>query len=139
MRDPLNWVLFSVAMATTVLVGRWGKALLVTSEYVHFSVNFPARRGAPAPDSGPMGTERRGGLAESAEGRPPQLSRSDLGGPWARLAEHEWTGYPAGGLLVWGREGSITIDIGRRGVLKAWLQPRRLLLSTHWLRNVGTS
>lgn len=63
---------------------------------------------------------------------------NQLGGPWTRLAKGEWRGYPEGGILVWGREGSLEVDIGRRGWIKSLLQPSVLLISSHWVRNIGT-
>jgi len=107
-------LLFGGAFVLALLAGRWAQGLFTTSEFVHFSVNFPT---VPGP-----------GVA----------SRAEIGGPWATLSDAEWHGYPAGGMLVWGREGAIVVDVGRQGVLKRWLQPNDLTLSTHWLRNVGT-
>ena len=45
-------------------------------------------------------------------------------------------GLPAGGVLVWGTEGQVLIDVGQEGWLKR-LQPRFFNLSSHWIRNVG--
>ena len=105
---------FLLATILTVLFGRWALGLFTVSEYVHFSINFPTRGGFE------------------------QLPLDDLPSPWSRVPEKEWNGYPAGGLLVWGREGEVVVDLGRRGWIKKLLQPGALLLSTHWLRNVGT-
>lgn len=102
-----------VAASLTVLAGRWGQGLFTVSEFVHFSVNFPTVPG-----------ER-------------QLPREDVGGPWARLDERAWKGFPTGGLLAWGREGRVTVDLGHRGILKELLQPRTVRLSSHWIRNIG--
>jgi hypothetical protein len=102
-----------LAALATIAAGRWGLALFTTSECVHFSVNFPTAPGAEV------------------------MPVAALGGPWAMLPPEAWHGYPAGGLLVWGREGRIDVDLGRQGVLKDALQPWRVRLSTHWLRNVG--
>ncbi|MBW2254104.1 MAG: hypothetical protein JRI25_05830 [Deltaproteobacteria bacterium] len=106
--------LFACAFVFALLAGRWAQGLFTTSEFVHFSVNFPTVLGAEV------------------------APREQIGGPWAMLPASEWEGYPAGGMLVWGREGEIVVDVGRQGLLKRWLQPNDITLSTHWLRNVGT-
>lgn len=103
------------AAALTVVAGRWGKGLFTRSEFVHFSVNYPTLPGHPT------------------------LSRAAIGGPWAMLPDDEWQGIPAGGLVVWGREGRLEVDLSGRSWLKSWLQPGTLLLSSHWIRNVGPS
>jgi hypothetical protein len=94
--------------------GRWAQSLFTVSELVHFSVNYPS------------------------DGRAETMSCCDLGGPWARDRDPNWNEYAAGGLLTWGEEGGIVVDVGRQGLLKRTLQPGFLSLSTHWLRNVGT-
>jgi hypothetical protein len=108
---PLS--LFTVGLLLTIIAGRWAMGLFTQSEFVHFSVNFPTE----------PGTE--------------QASRHDVGGPWSMLSDDEWSGYPRGGLIAWGREGSINIDLGGQGILKRLIQPDDVTLSTHWLRNVG--
>lgn len=102
-----------LAVIATVLMGRWGKALFTTSELVHFSVNFPTAAGMP------------------------QADRAAVGGPWNRLPNDEWRGFPTGGLLVWGRESRLTVDLGGQGIIKRLAQPDVLTLSSHWIRNVG--
>jgi hypothetical protein len=94
--------------------GRWAQSLFTVSELVHFSVNYPS------------------------DGRAETMSCCDLGGPWARDRDPNWNNYSAGGLLTWGEEGGIVVDVGKQGLLKRTLQPSYLSLSTHWLRNVGT-
>jgi hypothetical protein len=96
-----------------VFFGRWAQQLFTSSELIHFSVNFP-------------GSER----AET-------MSCCDLGGPWARDREDEWNEYAAGGLLPWGEEGAITVDLGKQALPKRLLQPNYISLSSHWIRNVG--
>lgn len=109
------WITVVLAFSVAVFAGRWGKGLFTESEYVHFSINFPTQPGFEA------------------------LPRSSLQSPWARIPDDQWNGYPSGGLIVWGQEGSITVDIGRQGWIKDLLQPWNILLSTHWLRNIGTN
>ncbi len=113
MRRYRRLLVGALALVITVLMGRWGKALFTTSEFVHFSVNFPTAPGVP------------------------QADRTRVGGPWTRLPEGEWRGFPTGGLLVWGREGRITVDLGGQGILKRLAQPDVLTVSSHWLRNIG--
>ncbi len=108
-----RWLLLLVAAALTVVAGRWAKGLFTTSEFVHFSVNFPTEPGLPT------------------------LPVAEVGGPWSMKPERAAEVHPAGGLLVWGREGRIVVDLDGRSWLKRLIQPRKLLLSTHWLRNVG--
>jgi len=98
-------------------IGLWSKSLFTQSESIHFSVNFPAGLGVKVSETMPC---------------------CDLGGPWANIPSQEWSGYPSGGVLVWGREGCVLLDVGREGFLKRTFQPRMINLSTHWLRNVGT-
>lgn len=99
-----------------VAFGLWAKSLFTISESVHFSVNFPAGEGVEASEV---------------------MNCCDLGGPWAGLSPEEWFNYPSGGVLVWGREGSIILDVGKEGLLKRAFQPRYINLSSHWIRNVG--
>ena len=61
----------------------------------------------------------------------------DLGSPWERLYGPKWNTYPAGGVLVWGTEGQIILDVGKEGWIKRLLQPDFINLSSHWVRNVG--
>jgi hypothetical protein len=68
----------------------------------------------------------------------PTLDYKELGGSWARIPAKDWTGYPAGGLLAYGSEGKILVDVGKEGFLKRTFQPMTVNLSSHWLRNVGT-
>jgi hypothetical protein len=96
------------------LFGRWSQYLFTNSELIHFSVNFP-------------GT-----------GRAETMACCDLGGPWARERDPQSTDYAAGGLLPWGEEGRIVVDLGKQGLPKRLLQPNFISLSSHWLRNVGT-
>ncbi len=107
-------LIFSIACLLTVLAGRWAQGLFIVSEFVHFSINFPT---APGHDT---------------------RTREQIGGPWAMLDDDEWEGVPAGGLIVWGREGEIVVDLGQQGVIKRTVQSHDVTLSTHWLRNVGT-
>jgi hypothetical protein len=104
--------LFGLAFA--VLFGRWSQYLFTNSELIHFSVNFPG------------------------SARAETMSCCDLGGPWTRGRDPEWNDYAAGGLLPWGEEGAIRIDVGKQGILKRLLQPNFISISSHWLRNVGT-
>jgi hypothetical protein len=81
---------------------------------MHFSVNFPS------------------------EGRAETMSCCDVGGPWARTYGDDWNDYPEGGLLAYGEEGALVVDVGQQGLLKRTLQPNFVSISSHWLRNVGT-
>jgi hypothetical protein len=110
----IKYVTFVCALIITIFAGRWAQGLFLESEFVHFSINFPTVEGAES------------------------IPLEDLGGPWTMLEENEWDGYPAGGLLVWGREEKIVVDVGKQGIIKHLMQPRDVTLSTHWLRNVGT-
>jgi len=103
---------FSLACLVTVFAGRWGMSLFTTSEFVHFSMNFP----------------------DSAHEQLPSRQRP---GPWSLVPEEEWRAYPRGGLLAWGRENEITVDLGRRGMLKQIFDSSKLLMSSHWIRNIG--
>lgn len=100
-----------------ILIGMWSKNLFTISESIHFSVNFPTGENIPASEV---------------------LDCCDVGGPWARLHSSEFVGYPPGGVLVWGEEGKILIDLGKQGMLKQLLQPNYLNISSHWVRNLGT-
>jgi hypothetical protein len=99
-----------------LLVGLWSQSLFVISESVHFSVNFPTNSASGA-DTMPY---------------------TKLGGAWSRIPAKDWNGYPAGGLLAYGTEGKVLLDLGKEGALKRAFQPMRINLSSHWLRNVGT-
>jgi hypothetical protein len=107
---------FSLALLGLVFAlgfGRWAQSLFTVSELIHFSVNFPS------------------------EGRAETTSCCNVGGPWARDYGDDWNDYPEGGLLAYGEEGALVIDVGRQGWLKRALQPNRISISSHWLRNVG--
>jgi hypothetical protein len=101
-----RWIALLLAMAFTVLAGRWAKGLFTTAEFVHFSV-FQT------------------------------LPVAEVGGPWSMKRSLADEPHPAGGILVWGREGRVVVDLDGRHLIKRLVQPRKLLLSTHWLRNVG--
>lgn len=108
---------YALALAGFVFAlgfGRWAQSLFIKSELVHFSVNFPS------------------------EGRAQTMSCCDVGGPWARTYGDDWSDYPEGGLLAYGEEGALVIDVGRQGWLKRTLQPDLISISSHWIRNVGT-
>jgi hypothetical protein len=109
------WVLAGAGFAFALGFGWWAQFLFTQAELVHFSVNFPA-----------------------SEGVATKMSCCDLGGPWTRDRDAEWNDYAAGGVLPWGEEGEIVVDLGKQGFLKRTLQPSFVSLSTHWLRNVGT-
>ena len=116
MKRVLPWLLALGGFLFATGFGLWSQTLFTQSESIHFSVNFPSEEG----ESGAK-----------------TMACCDLGGPWARIPTQNWTGYPAGGVLVWGTEGCIVLDVGREGMLKRALQPGLINLSTHWLRNVG--
>lgn len=97
-------------------IGLWSKSLFTISESVHISVNFPTSK-------------------DTAAGE--KLDCCDLGSPWERAFGAKWNDYPAGGMLTWGTEGQVLIDVGQEGWLKRTLQPRFFNLSSHWIRNVG--
>lgn len=113
MRTRRGLLVAALATLATLLAGRWAVSLFSESEFVHFSVNFPTVPGADV------------------------LPRAAVGGPWARVPEGLWRGYPRGGLVAWGTEGAILVDIGKAGLLKRVLQPWVVTLSSHWIRNVG--
>lgn len=94
--------------------GKWAQSLFTKSELIHFSVNFPSK------------------------GRAQTMSCCDVGGPWARTYGDDWNDYPEGGLLAYGEEGALVVDVGQQGLLKQTLQPNLISISSHWLRNVGT-
>jgi hypothetical protein len=114
MRRTVKWALALLGLAFAIGFGLWAQSLFVKSELVHFSVNFPS------------------------DGQGETMSCCELGGPWARDRDPEWNEYAPGGVLAYGEEGAIVIDVGHQGVLKRILQPNYLSISTHWLRNVGT-
>jgi hypothetical protein len=114
MRRTTRWALALLGLAFALGFGLWAQSLFVKSELMHFSVNFPS------------------------DGRAETMSCCDLGGPWARDRDPDWDDYAAGGVLAYGEEGAIVIDVGQQGLLKRALQPNYLSISTHWLRNVGT-
>ncbi len=114
MKAARTWLFGILGFLFAIGFGSWAQSLFTQSELVHFSVNFPS-----------------GGRAET-------MSCCDLGGPWARGRDPDWNDYSAGGLLAWGEEGGIVVDVGKQGFVKRALQPSFLSLSTHWLRNVGT-
>jgi hypothetical protein len=109
-----TWSLGIAGLAFAVLFGKWAQSLFTQSELMHFSVNFPGA------------------------GRAQTMSCCDLGGPWARTRDPDWSNYASGGLLTWGEEGQIVVDVGQQGLIKRTLQPNFLSLSSHWIRNVGT-
>lgn len=94
--------------------GKWAQGLFTKSELMHFSVNFPS------------------------EGRAEAMSCCDVGGPWSRTYGDDWSDYPEGGLLAYGEEGALVVDVGQQGFLKRTLQPNSISISSHWIRNVGT-
>ena len=108
------FLLALAGFAFAIGFGKWAQALFTKSELMHFSVNFPS------------------------EGRAETMSCCDVGGPWARTYGDDWNDYPEGGLLAYGEEGALVVDVGQQGVLKRTLQPNLLSISSHWLRNVGT-
>ena len=116
MNRIIPWLVATVGFLFATTFGVWAQSLFTQAESVHFSVNFPS-------DSGQSGAKT--------------MSCCDLGGPWAQIPEEEWEGYPAGGVLAWGDEGCVVLDLGRTGLLKRTVQPGFINLSTHWLRNVG--
>lgn len=116
MKTILKIALMLSGFIFAVVFGMWAKSLFTISESVHFSVNFPAGEGVDVSEV---------------------MNCCDLGGPWAGLSSDQWYKYPSGGVLVWGREGSVILDVGREGFLKRALQPGYINLSSHWIRNVG--
>jgi hypothetical protein len=114
MKNIRLWSLALVGFVFAMGFGKWAQSLFTRSELMHFSVNFPS------------------------EGRAETLSCCNVGGPWARTYGDDWNDYPAGGLLAYGEEGALVVDLGRQGFLKRTLQPNLISISSHWLRNVGT-
>jgi len=108
------WAFGALGLAFALGFGLWAQSLFTVSELVHFSVNFPS------------------------DGRAETMACCELGGPWARERDPQWNDYAAGGLLAYGEEGALVIDVGRQGILKRLLQPNRISISSHWIRNVGT-
>jgi hypothetical protein len=108
--------LYSLALVGFVFAigfGKWAQSLFTKSELMHFSVNFPS------------------------EGRAETMACCDVGGPWAREHGDDWNDYPEGGLLAYGDEGALVVDVGQQGLIKRTLQPNYISISSHWLRNVG--
>lgn len=116
MKKLTGWGLALAGFLFATGFGIWAQTLFTQAESIHFSVNFPS---------------------ETGESGAKTMACCDLGGPWAQIPEEEWEGYPAGGILVWGEDGCIVLDVGRTGALKRAVQPGFINLSTHWLRNVG--
>jgi hypothetical protein len=114
MKKMKTWGLALLGLAFAVGFGLWAQSLFTVSELVHFSVNFPS------------------------DGRAETMACCNVGGPWERDHGPDWDDYPSGGLLAYGEEGALVIDVGRQGVLKRILQPNYLSISSHWIRNVGT-
>jgi hypothetical protein len=108
------WSLGLLGLLFAIGFGKWAQSLFTKSELMHFSVNFPS------------------------EGRAETMSCCNVGGPWAREHDPEWNDYPAGGLLAYGDEGALVVDVGQQGFLKRTLQPNLISISSHWIRNVGT-
>ncbi len=108
------WSLALVGFLFAIGFGKWAQSLFTKSELMHFSVNFPS------------------------EGRAETMSCCNVGGPWAREHDAEWNDYPEGGLLAYGEEGALVVDVGQQGLIKRTLQPNFISISSHWLRNVGT-
>ncbi len=114
MKNVKLWSLALVGFVFAVGFGKWAQSLFTKSELMHFSVNFPS------------------------EGRAETMSCCNVGGPWARTYGDDWNDYPSGGLLAYGEEGALVVDLGQQGLLKRALQPNFVSISSHWLRNVGT-
>jgi hypothetical protein len=110
----LKWLMAVVGFGFAIGFGLWAQVLFTQSELVHFSVNFPGKANAQT------------------------MACCELGGSWTRTKDPQWNDYPAGGVLAYGEEGVITIDVGKQGFLKRTLQPNYLSISSHWMRNVGT-
>ena len=108
------WSLALLGFGFAIGFGLWSQSLFTKSELMHFSVNFPS------------------------EGRAETMSCCNVGGPWAREHGDDWNDYPAGGLLAYGDEGALVVDVGQQGLIKRTLQPGLISISSHWLRNVGT-
>jgi len=110
----LKWLLGIAGFSFAIGFGLWAQTLYTQAELVHFSVNFPGKANAET------------------------MSCCDLGGTWARSKDPQWNDYPAGGVLAYGEEGQIVIDVAKQGLIKRTLQPNYLSISSHWMRNVGT-
>ncbi len=110
-----TWGLALAGFAFAIAFGMWAQSLFTQSELVHFSVNYPS-------------------TGSSAE----KMSCCNLGGPWSRDRDADWNEYVSGGVLTWGEEGEIAVDVGKQGLLKRLIQPSFVSLSSHWMRNVGT-
>lgn len=108
------WSLGLLGLSFALGFGLWAQSLFTKAELMHFSVNFPS------------------------EGRAETTSCCNVGGPWAREHGDDWNDYPAGGLLAYGDEGALVVDVGQQGLIKRTLQPGLISISSHWLRNVGT-
>jgi hypothetical protein len=114
MKNVKLWSLALLGLVFAVGFGKWAQSLFTKSELMHFSVNFPS------------------------EGRAETMSCCNVGGPWSREHDPDWNEYPSGGLLAYGDEGALVVDVGQQGFLKRLLQPNLISISSHWLRNVGT-
>jgi hypothetical protein len=114
MKRAGTYALALVGFLFAIGFGKWAQSLFTKSELMHFSVNFPS------------------------EGRAETMSCCDVGGPWAQSYGDDWNDYPEGGLLAYGEEGALVVDVGQQGWLKRTLQPNLISISSHWLRNVGT-
>jgi hypothetical protein len=115
-RIAIMWALGIAGFLFAAFIGLWSKSLFTISESVHISVNFPAGESVVVGE---------------------KMNCCDLGGPWERAFGSEWNDYPPGGVLIWGTEGQVLIDVGQEGLLKRLIQPRFFNLSSHWIRNVG--
>ncbi len=116
MNRNVLWALGIAGFLFAGYIGMWSASLFTISESMHISVNFPAGANVPSGQ---------------------QMDCCDLGGTWQRKYGADWNDYPSGGVLVWGEEGEVLIDLGKMGWLKRVLQPRYFNLSSHWIRNVG--
>jgi hypothetical protein len=114
MKRTGTYALALVGFLFAIGFGKWAQSLFTESELMHFSVNFPS------------------------EGRAETMSCCDVGGPWVQSYGDDWNDYPEGGLLAYGEEGALVVDVGQQGWLKRTLQPNLISISSHWLRNVGT-
>jgi hypothetical protein len=114
MKNVRLWSLALLGFIFAIGFGKWAQSLFTKSELMHFSVNFPS------------------------EGRAETMSCCTIGGPWAREHDADWNDYPSGGLLAYGEEGALVVDLGQQGLLKRTIQPNFISISSHWLRNVGS-
>lgn len=115
-KSVIVWSLGLAGFLFAGFIGMWSKSLFTISESVHISVNFPTSKEVSAGE---------------------KMNCCDLGSPWERMFGAKWNDYPAGGVLTWGTEGQVLIDIGQEGWLKRITQPQFFNLSSHWIRNVG--